>query len=295
MGYDCPYCPLRSECPKSVIRFGQFYRTSDARWIQRYRCERCRKTFSAATNHPCFGQNKRQYNVKINGLLCSCVSQRRIARLLHLNVKTVVRKLLFLADQAESVLARMNQNAPLAALIQFDDLETFEHTKCKPLSVTLAVRSDRTILGFGVFQMPAKGLLAAISRAKYGWRRDDRAKGRRSLFETIKPFIDPHATIQSDQNPYYPPDLKIHFPHCTHEPYKGRRGCVVGQGELKKIGFDPLFSLNHTCAMLRANINRLVRRTWCTTKKPDRLRAHIAIYATYHNEHIKKQKMKTAS
>ena len=53
---------------------------------------------------------------------------------------------------------------------------------------------------------------------------------------------------------------------------------------LKKIRFDPLFSLNHTCAMLRANLNRLFRRTWCTTKKPERLALHIAMYVVFHNE-----------
>lgn len=52
---------------------------------------------------------------------------------------------------------------------------------------------------------------------------------------------------------------------------------------MKKVRFDPLFSLNHTCAMLRANINRLFRRTWCTTKVPENLGAHIAMYAYYHN------------
>ena len=52
----------------------------------------------------------------------------------------------------------------------------------------------------------------------------------------------------------------------------------------KKVKFDPLFSLNHTFAMLRANVNRLFRKTWCTTKKPQRLADHLALYALYHNE-----------
>jgi len=64
------------------------------------------------------------------------------------------------------------------------------------------------------------------------------------------------------------------------------RGCVAGQGELKKIGFDPLFSLNHTYAMMRANINRLFRRTWNTTKDPRKLRDHIDLYVWYHNSEL---------
>jgi hypothetical protein len=35
--------------------------------------------------------------------------------------------------------------------------------------------------------------------------------------------------------------------------------------------------------MLRANINRLFRRTWCTTKKMACLEQHVAIYMDFHN------------
>jgi hypothetical protein len=35
--------------------------------------------------------------------------------------------------------------------------------------------------------------------------------------------------------------------------------------------------------MLRANINRLFRRTWCTTKKKEGLMQHLAVYMDFHN------------
>ena len=31
-------------------------------------------------------------------------------------------------------------------------------------------------------------------------------------------------------------------------------------------------------------MNRLFRRTWCTTKLPSRLADHLAIYAVFHNK-----------
>jgi hypothetical protein len=40
--------------------------------------------------------------------------------------------------------------------------------------------------------------------------------------------------------------------------------------------------------MTRANVNRLFRKTWCTTKLPKRLADHFAIYAVYHNEMLGK-------
>jgi hypothetical protein len=80
--------------------------------------------------------------------------------------------------------------------------------------------------------------------------------------------------------------LRKHFPKATHIQTKGRKSSVTGQGELKKVFYDPLFSLNHTCAMMRAHICRLIRKTWCTTKDPDRLADHIAIYVNYHNREL---------
>jgi hypothetical protein len=171
-----------------------------------------------------------------------------------------------------------------AGEVEFDDLETFEHSKCKPISVTLAVESrKRRILGFKVASMPAKGVLVRKALKKYGFRRDDRSFSRKELFKEIMPMVAPGALIKSDANPHYTEDVKSFFPLSEHRVFLGKRGAVTGQGELKKTGFDPLFSLNHTCAMLRANIARLIRKTWCTTKKIDRLNDHISIYAAYHN------------
>lgn len=230
-------------------------------------------------------------NEPIRLYLCSSVSQRRIARLLGINLKTVARKLDFLAQQArkghEAYLDQLRaQNSGIQAA-QFDEMESFERSKCLPLSIPLLVEKDqRKILGFRVCAMPAKGPLAKISREKYGFRRDDRGTAIESLFTELNDVIAANAHLTTDQNPRYPTWIKHHFPEAKHIAVEGRRGCIVGQGELKKIGRDPLFALNHTAAMLRANVNRLVRKTWCTTKRPDRLEAHIWLYAQYHNEEL---------
>jgi hypothetical protein len=171
--------------------------------------------------------------------------------------------------------------------VQFDDLETSEHTKCKPLSVVLAVEpKTRKILNFQVSQMPAKGPLARIAYKKYGKRTDERGMGWSRFFESMKPLVTETATWISDENPHYVTPLRIHHPRAIHRTVKGKRGCVTGQGELKRVVFDPLFSLNHTCAMLRANLNRLFRRTWCTTKNRRGLMDHLALYVSFHNQRL---------
>jgi transposase-like protein len=286
----CPYCILipfdLSACPITVC-YGYYYRTSDSRRIQRFRCLGCKRCFSKSTFEPCFRQLKRQKNEPLRRLFSSGVSLRRAARLMHITRSTVVRKLKFLGSDAGFLLEAHNLEKPKAEVIEFDDMETFEHTKCKPLSITLAVESKtRRILGIEVSEMPAKGRLSKKSIKKYGPRKDFRSQGRAKLFERIRPLISENALIKSDSNPHYPRDVKKFFPLATHERHLGQRGSIAGQGELKKIRFDPLFSLNHTCAKLRDDIKRLARKTWCTTKDPRRLSDHLAVYALYHNENL---------
>jgi hypothetical protein len=134
--------------------------------------------------------------------------------------------------------------------------------------------------------MPAKGHLAKISIQKYGHRPDDRPKGWDSMIMKLKETVSAVGIFSSDENPHYPKFLKRHFPQALHLPYVGARGSITGSGELKKIRFDPLFALNHSCAMLRANLNRLFRRTWCTTKTLRGLTDHLSIYVDFHNRFL---------
>ena len=279
-------CACRPGEEARFVRHGFFYRRSDSRKVRRFRCLQCRRTRSLATSAACYRQKKRRANLRLYRLFCAGVSQRRAARISHLNRKTVVRKFRFLAEQCRVRHVCYQQSfvsSPLEQVV-FDEMETFEHTKLKPVSIAVAVSAKREVLATEIAQMPAKGLLAAKSRKKYGPRFDDRPRALRKLLHQIKPITKQDALFKSDKNPHYPKALKRIFPNARHITTKGGRAAVVGQGELKKLAFDPLFSLNHTAAMLRANMNRLFRRTWCTTKTLAGLRDHIALYVAYHNE-----------
>ena len=272
---------------RPIIRKGSYFRKSDSRFIPRFFCKSCKRFFSRSTNRSDRYQKARRITYPLMKLLNSGVSQRRAALILHVNQKTVVRRFRYLANEARLSNAAWvkaeYENHPLTE-IQFDDLETSEHTKCKPLSVALAVDpKSRKILTFQVSQMPAKGLLAKRSLQKYGYRKDERSKGWDQLMRELVPVASKAVTFHSDENPHYPKFVKKYHPHATHKVVKGGRGSITGQGELKKLIFDPLFSLNHTCAMMRANLNRLFRRTWCISKTKQGLIDHLSIYMRYHN------------
>jgi transposase-like protein len=285
----CPACQADTKTGLVFNRDGFYFRTADSRYVQRYRCRKCKGRSSDASGTRWFRAKKRRFHEVLRKRFAKLGSIRGEAEVLGLNRKTTARKLVILGEIARESFERENRKKEPSRLIEFDDLETFEHTKCKPLSVTIAVQAHtRRILGIEVSQMPAKGMLVEKAK-KYGPREDHRSVGRDRLFTSIKDLVHPEAVIKSDANPHYPADVKRHFPLASHVTYQSRRGTSIGGGELKKGGFDPIFSLNHTCASTRMNITRLLRKTWYTTKRADRLTAHLYVYADYHNRRLDKK------
>lgn len=213
---------------------------------------------------------------------------RRCAIFLGVHRKTVERRLPFLAKKCR----RLNQQhlekfKGRIHNIQIDDLITKENSKLKPLTVTIAVDEDRrTILALEVSKIPSFGHLSKLAIKKYGYRKDEHAQGLTRVFEAITPFLAKEVMIKSDEHQRYPSFVSAYLPGARHLTFKSERGCVAGQGELKKIHFDPLFTINHTCALLRANINRLVRKTWSTTKDPARLKDHLDVFMFYYNQNL---------
>ena len=271
---------------QTIVKKGSFFRKCDSRSVQRFSCRECGENFSAATGSLEFRHKKRREVPMILHLLSSGVSMRRTAKILKLHRTTIQRKMILLSEKAKlnhQIFLNTLKSEPVTHL-QFDDLITIEHTKLKPLSISMAIDAKtRKFLDVQVSQIPAFGHLAEKSVKKYGRRKSRHKEGLRELFKTIKDVVAEMALIESDEHKLYPSFVKDYFPHSSHKRYKGGRGCVAGQGELKRLHYDPLFTLNHNFAMLRANINRLIRKTWCTTKDPSMLQRHLLIYINYHN------------
>ncbi len=278
--------------PEMVIKDGCFRRKEDSKTIQRFRCKICGRRFSHATFSEAYRHKRRRVNTPLLRLLCSGVSLRRSAILLGVHRKTVERKLPFLARRS----SRLNQKYLQRMKgrihnIQIDDLITKENSKLKPLSVSIAVDEDRRmILALEVSQIPAFGTLATIARKKYGHREDEHLHGLTRLFQKVTPILSPEVVVKSDEHQRYPWYVTAYLPRAKHLTFKSERGSIAGQGELKKVAFDPLFAVNHTCAILRANVNRLIRKTWCTTKDPKRLEDHLEIFIFFYNHRLLKKR-----
>ena len=276
----CPYCQEK----QTIVKRGRYVRPSDHVSLQRYYCKDCKKSFSESYFGIEYRLRKRRINQAVFRTLCSGVSQRACAFLLGVDRETIARRIVLFGRCAAHNLAVYRSTVEPKSDVQFDEMISFEHTKCKPLTLPIAVENKtRKILAVAVGRIPANGHLAAISRKKYGPRPCERKGTMHRLFDDFSQCLAPRGMIRSDQSKLYPSIVKKFLPHWQYEAFKGMRGCVVGLGELKATTFDPLFSLNHTYAMIRDGLKRLSRRTWCVTKRPDRLEMLLNIYAWFHN------------
>lgn len=275
--------PNCARCGRPGGRNSSYVRKCDQVKITQYRCFSCKLTWTPETDTLEKGQRLRSVNEKLRPLLVSCVSMRRCAKLLGIDRKTVARRIPYFAAKARLELAQQAAPEPCSE-IYLDELITFEHTRCKPLAVCMAVSKQRKILSFAVSSMPPIGKnLKKISLRKYGKRPNHRRKGLKSCLEELQPYVGKNTVFISDEEPSYPALIARQHPGHEHRRHPSKRAVIAGQGELKDHSFDPLFAINHTFAMLRANLARLVRRTWVTTKKASRLEEFIQIYMAAHN------------
>ena len=213
---------------------------------------------------------------------------RRCAKLLRVSRGTIDRRLRSLAEECRERQARWRESLLPVQQLQFDDLVTFERSRLLPVSVCVVVDTEqRRILGTAAAQIPASGTTAERAREKYGERSDLSRQARYSLLESLQNVIAGDACFATDQHGDYPGLVSKLFPGATHVCHPSVRGSLTAQGELKRTRFDPLFCINHTLAMQRYNIVRLVRRTWCTTKSIARLQDHLDIYTDFFNRNLR--------
>lgn len=285
------YCP-QNECKsKNIIKHGFFKRKHDYKRIQRFKCKECGKAFSRSTFSHNYYLKKPFLNQPILIHLGESMGIRKISRTLHVNKSTVLHRLKLLGKFCERRNNELLGNATFSD-IQFDELITCEHTKCKPITVGAVVCAEsRKILGAKASPIPATGILSEKAVKKYGIRKSKKTYGIRALFRRVAPMLNSEFTITTDMDYTYPGQIHKVFHQeealsFEHIPHYAREARSHGQGELKRGARDPLFVINHTFAMMRDHISRLVRRSWCISKKLKNLQYHLEIYCYYHNRYL---------
>jgi hypothetical protein len=148
----------------------------------------------------------------------------------------------------------------------------------------LIERSSYFVLDLSTARLPCRGGLSKLDRARKEEREERFGKRKSGSCEAVERCFDTLASsasrfslvrVQTDKKATYGPLLEKRFGRrLDHERYSSRE---------KRDYRNPLFPINHTLAMMRDGISRLVRRTWGASKLRERLELHAWIWATWRN------------
>ena len=257
--------------------------------VPRYQCRGFKRKFSSHTFYRTYRQKKPYLNEPIFNLYCSATTQRRIAKLLKINFKTVVRKFLFLAKNAESEhFKKLAQRSFDVSSVQFDEMLSFEHTRLKPLSIALAVqKTGHRVIDIQVAQSHYQGRLSAIALKKYGPRADKSHEARKKVLETIQSQTQTTCHIITDAKPQYKNEVFHYVPTAQLQQINNRGGRLKRLLQSRRQNIkDPMFELNLVAAKIRHNLSRMARKVWVTTKRAEMLQKHLMLFMAYHNEYL---------
>ncbi len=193
-------------------KIGFYLRQASPQRIQRYRCSRCRRSFSSQTFSTTYWLRRPELPRLIFGRLIACSGYRQIARDLGISPTTVLRQTERLGRHCLLFHERLRPKAGPQEELVVDGFETFEYSQYTPVHFNTAVGANsHYVYGFTDSELRRKGRMTAKQRlrrealeAQFG-RPDPRSIEREmaALVELVAPGDTP-LTIRCDEHQAYP-------------------------------------------------------------------------------------------
>ncbi len=286
-----PACPSRSEGPARLRPRSSFRRKCDGRTVSRFACDRCKKSCSTQTFRLDYRLRRTDLWSALFMSLCSKVTLRQSARFHDCDRKTVSARLKLFGEHCKDLHLRILEQARgkggIRGSFQLDELETYEHNRrLFPLTVPVLIeRKSYFVLWSECAPLPARGGLRPADRTKKeaiekatGCKRKSGSRAAVArAFELLHRVVPPQGRVrvQTDEKHTYASELKKRFgERVEHRRYSSKAPRVYGSA---------LFPINHTLAMMRDGISRLVRRTWAASKQAVWHQRHQWIWIVWRN------------
>ena len=290
----CPreQCPSHTQVPFAFQCKGRFSRKVDGRTVQRYKCLVCHNGFSSQTFRLDYRLKKPWLPLAIFQALVSKCSIRQAGRNLGSKPDTVLHHLGLLGEQGRQVhtafLERHKRDGPgLSGTFQLDELVTFEvDRRLQPLTMpVLMSKSTRFVVHADTGTLPAHGNLREYDKQRKkawekaaGGKRVSRSKeATTTCFEVLRDHLGADASfdVQTDEKKSYRLVLRQVFGKQIRHQWVNSKA-VRNRANL-------LFPINNSLAQTRDNLSRLVRRSWCHSKRERNLRLHLWVWILYRN------------
>ena len=286
-----PECPSRKQGAAFLWhRRGSFVRECDRQRVQRFYCRVCSQTFSTQSFRLDYRLRKPELHYDLFDHFISKCTHRQAARLLGCDRKTVAHRLTLLSKHAREfqreVLAQARAKGGIQGRFQLDELETFEHSrKLAPVTMPILIEfHSYFVLHAEAATLPARGNLKpheekrkAAREAVEGKRKSGSRAAVVRCLKVLKSVVPKQGmvVVSSDQ--------KTSYAHVMRELFGTRAEHHRHKSSGLRNYRNPLFPINHTLAMLRDGISRLVRRNWGASKKRKWLARHTWIWIAYRN------------
>jgi hypothetical protein len=291
-----PHCPIDG-CPSRHQqatflwqRKGHYVRQCDRRVVQRFMCLLCRRYFSTQTFRLDYRLHRPTIHLALFDSFISKVTQRQAARNLECTRKTVVHRLSLLSEHSRAFHDRALENVirrgGLSGDFQLDELESHENSRrLSPLTMPVLIEiHSYFVLHHEVATLPCRGKLKPrelekkLERERREGRR--RSQSRAAVERCFRKLAEVHAPgrvimVSTDHKSTYPAVMRHVMPDSHHHVQHSSTA-------VRNYG-NPLFPINHTLAMLRDGMSRLVRRSWGASKQRIWLDRHAWIWTAYRN------------
>ncbi len=267
------------------LRDGFYHPHCRSHRVPRFRCRLCGRCFSRQTFRADCRQKKPSINAACLDLMVACVGLRQAARVLKVARRTVERRFAWLARHAATFQTNRLAAARLDGPFQLDEMESFEGNRYQPVTVPVLIeRRSLFLVATAVGPLRRKGRLTpqqarrrAEHEARHGRRPSHSRAAVQQVLARLRPLLPPPAplVLESDHKPLYGRlGRQLFGERFVWRPYSA---------SARRDRANPLFPINHTNARLRHFLARLRRRTWCVSKRRDRLQAHLSMTALWSN------------
>jgi hypothetical protein len=288
----CPHtdCSAHRSHPFRFTHWGTYARHCDGREVQRFRCLECSRTFSSQSFRLDRGLQRPRLHLDLWAHFISKVTQRQSARMLGCSRKSVAHRLELLGDHCREYhvrhIARLAAGAGLEGKFLLDELETYEHSRrLQPVTVPVLIqRSSYFLVDLAAAPLPCRGQLNARDREKKAAREQLLGKRRSGSRQAVEGCLKTLSTlVRSKRSLVLQTDCKHQYVESIRRVLGPKTVHLRTSSKDKRDYANPLFPINHTLAMLRDGLSRLVRRTWAASKLRARLEQHLWIWVCWRN------------
>ena len=287
--FEPPHCPNpgcrfhRNSRGWRFKRFGFFPRKTAPRRVQRYRCSRCTRTFSAQTFSPTYWLKKTGLLKEVWEGLVACSGFRQMARRHGVSPATIQTHTIRLARHAMLFQRKHRPPLPPREDCAADGFESFAHSQYSPCHLNLAVGCDSGFLyAFTFAELRRKGRMTPAQKARreelearYG--RPDPKAIEKSMAELMT-MLAPEGgalRIRTDEHPAYPRAFRrLEGITITHS--------VTSSKQLRNAQ-NPLFVVNRVDGLTRHSCANQKRETIAFSKRDQSLIERHAVTQVWLN------------